>query len=188
MNPMILASSSPRRRDLLKSMGLSFQIFSPDVDEHVDLPPENAVKELSLRKATAAFQYFPDRIIIAADTLVAIGEKALGKPLDREDARNMLLSLSGHTHSVWTGMTVIHPSGKLVTVADVSNVTFRLISEEEILQYIDSGEPFDKAGSYAIQGLGGKFVDRLSGEMDTVIGLNRKRLRCILHSFRSGNG
>ena len=149
-DPLILASSSPRRRDLLSIAGIPFEVHVPEVDEFCDLPAESAVAELSRRKALACRQAFPERFILGADTLVALDGKKLGKPTDREDACRMLRLLSGRTHQVFTGITVVTPDGNILTETDTSSVTFEPVSESEIFDYVESGEPMDKAGAYAI--------------------------------------
>lgn len=178
--PLILASASPRRRELLGSLGISFEICPADVDEHIDLPADMAVFSLSRRKADAARQLHPGRWILAADTLVSADKRILGKPSDREEACRMLRFLSGRTHQVYTGVTVISPDGRSFTEVDTSDVTFDRIGEEEIRSYVDSGEPMDKAGAYAIQGGAAKWISRLEGSPSGVIGLPLCLVRKLL--------
>ena len=168
---LILASASPRRRELLGLTGLAFTIDAPDVDESCDLPPREAVKELSRRKALAAAALHPGCVILAADTLVAGDEKALGKPHDAADAFRMLSMLSGRWHQVYTGVSVVDTDGTLRCEADVTDVHFEPMTEEAIRRYIATGEPMDKAGAYAVQGIAGLWIDQLHGSHTNVIGL-----------------
>ena len=165
---IVLASASPRRRDLLTAAGLSFEIFAPDVDEtplRGETPPA-MVKRLSRVKAAAAAARFPGRLVIAADTTVALNGRSLGKPRDAAEAKRMLRALSGKTHFVHTGFCV-GTRARVVT----TRVTFRELSRADIDRYVASGECFDKAGAYAIQGVGAALVERVSGSYTNVIGL-----------------
>jgi septum formation protein len=183
---IILASQSPRRRELLGQMGLKgFKITSPDVDETVDenLHPSMVVEELSLRKAKAVAAHADqDDLIIAADTVVALEGTVLGKPSDEGDAFTMLSALSGNRHYVYTGVTVIQ-GDKTVTQHEVTTVTFRDVEPEEIDNYIATGEPMDKAGAYGIQGLGSLFISGIDGDYFNVMGLPIYRLGRILAEF-----
>ena len=178
--PLILASSSPRRRELLAQTGISFETDSPEVCEDCSLPAEQAVAELSRRKAEASARNHPGRLILASDTLVAVDGRALGKPRDPEDAKRMLRLLSGRTHQVFTGVTVISPDGRIRTETDVSEVTFDELTEEEISAYTAGGEPMDKAGSYGIQGQASLFVSHLDGCFSGVMGLPLYLVRRLL--------
>ena len=150
MEKLILASCSPRRSELLACAGIPFETVSPDVDESCDLPACEAVSVLSARKASAVGAMFPGRFVLAADTLVAVDGHPLGKPADADGAVNMLRALSGRTHQVYTGVSVLSPSGMMVSETDRSDVTFCDVPEDEILAYVRSGEPMDKAGAYEI--------------------------------------
>ena len=163
MEPLILASRSPRRCELLQRLGLPFETDHPDVDERCGLPAGDAVRILSSRKAEASAASHPGRFVLAADTLVSLDGLSLGKPKDRADAVRMLQALSGRTHQVYTGVTVISPAGKTVTGVDRTDVTFAVLTEEEILSYVRSGEPMDKAGAYALQGRASLWITRLEG-------------------------
>ena len=171
---IILASQSPRRRELLSQMGLKgFKITSPDVDEDVDenLHPSLVVEELSLRKAKAVAAHADEEdLIIAADTVVALEGTVLGKPADEGDAFSILSALSGNRHYVYTGVTVIRGE-KVVTQHEVTTVTFRDLDPQEIDNYIATGEPMDKAGAYGIQGRAGVFISHIEGSPSNVIGL-----------------
>ena len=183
---IILASQSPRRKELLHQMGLKgFKITVPDVDETIEgnLPPAMIVEELSLRKARAvAEEADEDDLIIAADTVVALDGAVLGKPEDEGSAFSMLSALSGNRHHVYTGITVIRGE-QVVTQHEMTTVTFRELEPEEISNYIATGEPMDKAGSYGIQGLGALLVSGLSGDYFNVMGLPVYRLGRILAGF-----
>lgn len=169
--PLILASSSPRRRELLTVAGIPFEVDAPDADESSDLGARETVLLLSERKARAAKALHPDRCILAADTLVAIDNMPLGKPSDREDAARMLRLLSNRTHQVYTGVCVISEDGRVFKDVDSSDVTFAALTEEDIRRYIDSGEPMDKAGAYALQGKASLWISEVRGSYSGVIGL-----------------
>lgn len=183
MEKLILASCSPRRSELLTLAGIPFETVSPNVDESCSLPAQQAVSVLSARKAEAVGALCPGRYILAADTLVALDGISLGKPADTEEAASMLRMLSGKTHQVYTGISVLSPSGMLLTESDRSDVTFCSLSEKEITAYVKSGEPMDKAGAYAVQGHASLWITRLEGNYSSVIGLplylvRRLLLRC----------
>lgn len=176
MKPLILASNSPRRKELLLQARLSFSVIASTIEEQVDrtLPPEQIVQSLALQKANDVFSRHQDAVVIGADTVVVSDEKILGKPLNRTDAREMLHSLSNHTHSVFTGVAIVSEH-KRITFSEETKVTFWRLREEEIEAYLDSGEPFDKAGSYGIQGLGALFVKEIVGDYFNVVGLPLSR-------------
>lgn len=179
-DPLILASTSPRRRELLALSGIPFEVFAPEADETCDLPAREAVAELSRRKAMAAVKQRPGRFVLASDTLVAVSGAALGKPRSPEDAKRMLRMLSGRTHEVLTGVTVVSPEGTVRTETDASLVTFEEMSESEIDAYVATGEPLDKAGAYAVQGIGGLFIRHLDGNFSGVMGLPLYLVRRLL--------
>ena len=183
---IILASHSPRRRELLGQMGITeFQIISPDVDESVEpgLSPAEMVEVLSLRKAGAAAEKAgAEDIVIAADTVVALDGSVLGKPRGEADAFAMLSSLSGREHHVYTGMTVLQ-GDRAVTEHEETAVAFRALEPDEIWGYIATGEPMDKAGAYGIQGLGALLVSGIRGDYCNVVGLPVFRLGGILKRF-----
>ena len=180
---IILASNSPRRRELLGQMGIErFHVISPDVDETVaaGLSPTQIVEELSLRKAGAAAKGAgPEELIIAADTVVALDGAVLGKPRGGDEAFAMLSALSGREHHVYTGVTVLR-GGRAVTEHEETAVTFRPLEPGEIRGYIATGEPMDKAGAYGIQGLGALLVSGIRGDYCNVVGLPVFRLGRIL--------
>ena len=177
---LILASASPRRQELLSQARIPFEVDAPDVDETCGLPAEEAVAELSRRKAEAALRVHPGRYILAADTLVAVDGRKLGKPATREEACVMLRLLSGRGHTVCTGVTVVNPVGMFFTGMDVSHVFFDPLSEAEIKRYVATGEPMDKAGAYAIQGQAALWIRRMEGSPSGVIGLPLGLVRRLL--------
>jgi septum formation protein len=184
MFPLILASSSPRRKELLEFLQLPFQIVQANVDEQIDpgTVPAEAVKDLAFKKAKAVAHLYPENCIIGSDTVVALNDHILGKPIDRADAKRMLEQLSGTTHSVHTGVALIMGERSHI-FAEQTEVTFWELSDEEIENYLDSGEPFDKAGSYGIQGLGSLLVRRIKGDYYTVVGLPISRLSREIKAF-----
>lgn len=180
MDSLILASRSPRRSELLTRMGISFETDAADVDESSALSAPDTVCLLSRRKAAAVASRHPGRFILGADTLVAVDGQSLGKPADEADAARMLRLLSGRTHQVFTGVAVISPSGEAFTGLDRTDVTFDLLTEDEILSCVRSGEPMDKAGAYALQGRAGAWVTCLHGSDTSVIGLPLYLVRRLL--------
>ena len=169
---LVLASSSPRRRELLASLGLTFSVRHADVDESL-LPSESAfdaAERLARAKAVAVREVAPDALVMAADTLVVLEGAALGKPLDRADARRMLSALAGRTHDVVTGVACAR-GGRVVSDRETTRVAFAPMSRAEIAAYAATGEPDDKAGAYAVQGIGGLFVERVEGSPSNVVGL-----------------
>ncbi len=193
---VILASNSPRRRELLDAAGVKFTVRTPvtPVDESLEpdlaADPEEAAKKLAERKAGAVIQevlsenYTGMLIVIGADTMVVLDGKIFGKPRSASDGKHMLRQLSGRTHEVITAVSVwmvAAPNAEDVslgfrTFADISRVTFRDLTDEEITEYLRKGESFDKAGAYAIQGEGAALVDHYDGSLDTIIGLPATRL------------
>ena len=181
MYKIILASKSPHRSELLKQIGLEFSVMVSEKEEVVtnNIPGE-VVKELSLQKAEdvrdlyVSGEHNDKYIIIGADTVVAANEQILGKPKDEEEALNMLLSLSGKEHGVYTGVTLIINDGE-VEKTDTFYVKTKVFmyenTKEELLEYIATKEPMDKAGSYGIQGIGAKLVERIEGDYNNVVGL-----------------
>ena len=178
--PLILASGSPRRKEILTTMGLSYTVDVSDADESYFSDPESMVLELSKRKAQAVAEKHDNAIILAADTLVFC-QAVLGKPQNALHAKEMLRMLSGNWHSVFTGVTLIDTrSGKTVSRADMTRVHFVDLSDEEIDAYIATSEPLDKAGAYGIQGMGGMFIDKIEGSYSNVVGLPMALVRSML--------
>ena len=182
--PLILASGSPRRRELLAKMGYTFEICAPDVDEHVTGHARDIVYTLAQRKAHAAAEHVARGVIVASDTLVSLDGVPLGKPADPAEAHRMLAALSGREHEVFTGVCVLDAeTGESETRSVRTGVTFREIASAEIDAYIATGEPMDKAGAYAIQGGAGAFVSALDGELENVIGFPVVEVREMLSHF-----
>jgi len=169
---IVLASTSPRRIGLLRQVGMDFTVADPGGDESSAHPdPRRRVTENALSKAEMVAERNGEALVMAADTVVYIDGFILGKPSSKDEAADMLRRLSGNVHKVFTGVAVIHPtSGRFVDFEETL-VHIRRLSEEEILRYVESGEPMDKAGSYAIQGYGAVFVDRVVGCFHNVMGL-----------------
>lgn len=181
---LILASGSPRRRELLAKMGYDFEICVPDVDEHVSGHARDIVAILSQRKARAAAAHYTEGTVIASDTLVSYQGTPLGKPENEADAARMLKMLSGNTHEVFTGVTLLDAaSGRRMTRVVRTGVTFRSLSDAEIAAYIVTGEPMDKAGAYGIQGGAGRFVVKLDGSFENVMGFPVDDIRDMLINF-----
>lgn len=181
---LILASKSPRRHDLLSKMGFTFSVHAPDVDENIMGAPSDMVRLLSERKACAVKELYEDGWIVAADTLVAIGDKALGKPTDRKDAFKMLASLSGRNHQVYTGVCLMDAkTGRFISRTVRSDVYFKPLSPADILTYIQTGEPMDKAGAYAIQGGARKFIEKYEGSFDNIVGFPTEEFRKMYDEF-----
>ena len=173
---IILASASPRRRELMNIICSDFTVRPVDADERIpeEISAENAAVYLAGVKARAA-KLSGDEIIIGCDTVVTIGQDVLGKPKDREECREMLERLSGNTHKVYTGVCIRSKDG-IRSFSEMTEVTFYEISDEEITAYMDTGEPFDKAGGYGIQGKGAVFVKKIIGDYFNVVGLPVARL------------
>jgi septum formation protein len=182
---LILASASPRRRELLASLGIPFEVVASDVDETLDavaLP--DAVARLALRKARAIAASRTAALVLGADTIVVIDGRALGKPAHAADARAMLRALRGRTHEVMTGIAVLDPaSGRHAAETVISRVTMAAYTERDIEAYVATGEPLDKAGAYAIQGAGGALVARLEGSRSNVVGLPLAAAAELLRRF-----
>jgi len=181
---IILASTSPRRRELLAKMGYEFTCDAPEVDENVDGRADEIVALLSARKARAAAEKCDSGMIIASDTLVSLEGRGLGKPADEADAYRMLRALSGRTHEVFSGVCMIDAAtGREETRVARTGVIFRELSDDEINDYIATGEPMDKAGAYGIQGGAGRFVTGLDGTFENVMGFPVDVVEDMLRSF-----
>jgi len=178
---IVLASQSPRRRELLTLVGIPHEVMPADVDESVfgDEAPAAYTERLAREKATVIARRAPDAVVVAADTTVVIDGTILGKPDDEADARRVLRILSGRTHSVHTAVAVAR-GGELVSGVEDVSVTFRPLGDEEITAYVATGEPMDKAGSYGIQGYGATIVERIDGDYFAVMGLPLVRLTRLL--------
>jgi len=177
---LILASQSQRRRELFQLIGLDFSVIVSDADEDIPLTtPGEFVEQLALRKAEAVKRGRRNCCVVGADTIVWLDEKVIGKPRDREDAYRILRTLSGRTHTVYTGVAVLTDES-IQLCHDTTQVTFEELSDHDIWAYIDSGEPMDKAGAYGIQGLAAVFVKRVEGCYFTIIGMPMHKLHKML--------
>lgn len=178
---IILASASPRRRELLENLGLDFDIRIPEIDER-PLPgeqPREHVERLAAEKAAAVFM---DGVTIAADTIVVLGDQILGKPTHAAHAREMLRALSANKHEVITGVC-IRDTEHILVFSVLTKVVFRKLSDKEVEVYIESGEPMDKAGAYAIQGRAASFVQTIEGSYTNIVGLPLCEVHNSLRSF-----
>lgn len=186
MGKIILASQSPRRRQLLEQMGITDFVICPakgEEDMGAQLPPDRLSEALALTKAReVAAQAGPEDIMIAADTIVTLDHQVLGKPHSREEAVSMLETLSGRHHVVYTGLAVLR-GGETVSDHEATQVRFRTLSREEIAAYVATGEPMDKAGAYGIQGRGALLVEGIVGDYFNVMGLPVCKLGQILNRF-----
>lgn len=184
MRKYILASNSPRRRQLMEMLGVGFETIISAVEETIDtqLSEEELVMDLAFQKANDIFQTHKDDVVLGFDTMVYSEGEALGKPKNAEDAKRMLKKLSGKTHVVVTGCAIITKEMSK-SFHEASEVTFYPMTDEEIDQYVASKEPFDKAGAYAVQGLGSKFVKSIHGDFYTVMGMPVARLYHELKSM-----
>ncbi len=180
---LVLASASPRRQELLRNAGIAFTVCPADINESplAGESPRDCAERLAREKALAVFQSRPRDYVLGADTIVVVGEAILGKPCDTDDAALMLRMLSGRTHEVITGVCVVGPvasgqpsvasSGNALTASETTLVTFGELSDEEIRDYVATGEPMDKAGAYAIQGIASRWIPRIEGDYSNVVGL-----------------
>lgn len=184
MKRFIVASASPRRRELLSAAGYSFEVIPSDADETLTgkLTPEQAVCELAKRKALAVFENNKDSVVLGCDTVVVLGDEILGKPVDREDAKRMLRLLSGRKHSVITAVCIADGENE-ETFANVTEVEFYELDEATVESYAATGECDDKAGSYGIQGLGAVLVKGIKGDYFSVMGLPVAETARVLSRF-----
>ncbi len=197
---LVLASASPRRRELLRNAGISFTVQAADIDEaaFAGEGPRECAERLAREKALAVWRARPDDVVLGADTIVVVEESILGKPADAEDAARMLRLLSGRGHRVITGVCIVGPVGRgqgtvdsgnaraslenssklvraenreLRTASETTLVTMCELSDDEIREYVATGEPMDKAGGYAIQGMASRWIPRIEGDYSNVVGL-----------------
>ncbi len=182
---IILASASPRRQELLRLITDTFEVHPVDADETLPagIPIDLAPSLLADIKAQAAAREFPDDLVIGCDTIVTLDDEIMGKPRDREDAFRMLRRLSGETHTVMTG-TALYLNGKSTVFTVETRVTFYTLTDDEINAYLDTGEPFDKAGAYGIQGKGSLLVERIEGDYFNVVGLPVAALSRAMKNFQ----
>lgn len=181
--PVVLASASPRRQEMMVQMGVPFEVapsLAPE-DDVLGTGPER-VKVLARRKAEEVAARMPGRLVLAADTLVCVDGQVLGKPVDEEDAVQMLKTLSGRVNQVATGVCMIAPDGSVQEEVCLTDVRFATLDEETIRRYVLTGEPMDKAGAYAVQGRAGAFVTEISGSPSNVIGMPMETVARFLKS------
>jgi septum formation protein len=185
---ILLASGSPRRREILSSLGYEFDVVIPDLDER-NIPgerPEDHVRRLSLAKAQFVAHRHSNDLVIGADTIVVLGDAILGKPSSPEEAVSMLSMLSGKAHTVFTGLSLVNLDQRIAASDyDSTEVIFNDLRPEDIRRYVESGEPSDKAGAYGIQGMGSFLVHRYYGELDTIIGFPTKLFKKMLQEVTS---
>ncbi len=183
-SPLVLASASPRRVQLLRQCGAKFTVTDPGPDRAWPggAEPRHGVRALALDKARRVAAKRPECVVVGADTVVVARGVRLGKPADPAEAAEMLARLQGRTHEVWTGLAVIG-GGEQRTAAEVTRVQFARLTPEDIAAYVATGEPLDKAGGYGIQGRAGMFVRRVEGDYFNVVGLPLARLRAVLAEF-----
>lgn len=186
MEKIILASASPRRRELMALITPDFEIISADVEEILpeDIYPEEASEYLAELKCRHISKSYPDRTVIGCDTTVLVDGTVLGKPRDGADAYDMLKKLSGKTHLVITGVCICRGE-RLRKFSQISEVEFYELTDDEINEYISTSEPFDKAGSYGIQGFGGLLVKSIRGDYNNIVGLPAARLKRELEQFEA---
>ena len=183
---LLLASNSPRRRDLLLEAGFEFEVFAPDVEERFDV--DLTLRELTalnaIRKAMAAARLRPKNVVLGADTLVAIDDRILGKPRDKGEAVAMLQTLSGRAHEVCTSVFICHLArARATSFREISRVRFRRLSRDEITNYLVRVNPLDKAGAYAAQGFGREIIEKIDGSYTNVVGLPIERTIPALAKF-----
>jgi len=181
--PVILASQSPRRIELLKTIIKNFRVIPSKADEvcDIDLSPEENAVLLGREKATWVAKHHPHNLVIGADTMVVLENKIIGKPTDAKNARQILRQLSGQEHKVITGVAVVH--SKIFSAVSISNVRIKALTPNEINSYVESGEPMDKAGAYAIQGEGSFLVESYRGSYSNIIGLPMDLLKDLLQKL-----
>ncbi len=180
---IILASNSPRRKELLTQAGVDFEVKSADVEEiTTKTNPDEVVIELSQLKARAVAKDNAGRVVLAADTVVACDGKILGKPADENDAFNMLKALSGKSHQVYTGVTIISEDGSIKSFAECTEVVMYENSDELIHKYVATKEPMDKVGAYGIQGKGAVLVKEIKGDYNNVVGLPLAKVYRVLYT------
>lgn len=181
--PFVLASRSPRRKVLLENLGINFNIYPSNIEEVLNdtLTPNKLVVKLSHQKASEVAIQFPEKIVIGADTIVVLDGEILGKPIDEKHAVDMLRKLSGQTHSVFTGVSLIQLSQEAeISFCETTEVTFFKLSEKQIDSYVRSNPPLDKAGGYGIQDWEARFVKSFSGCHDNVVGFPTKKFKEVL--------
>jgi septum formation protein len=184
MKKLILASTSPRREELMNLLNIPFEIQAQEVDESFEkvLSPEEVVQFLATKKASIIAEVNPNAVVVGADTLVVFNNEIIGKPSGPQHAIEILQNLSGKTHQVYTGIAIL-TNGHSEIFYEVSDVTFYDLSLDEIKTYVETGEPLDKAGAYGIQGFGSTLVEKINGDYFTIVGLPVSRLNRKLKDF-----
>ena len=180
MKRLILASASPRRREIMQMLEIPFEVIVSNAD---DLPVWERIIDIARQKAAAVFEYNRDAIVIGCDTVVLVDDQILGKPKDKDQAREMFLAMRGREHIVLSAVCIMSEE-ETYCFADETEVHFNDMSDEEIEEYISTDEPYDKAGAYGIQGLFGKFVEKIEGDYNNVVGLPVSK---ILHTVKEYN-
>jgi len=181
---LVLASTSPRRRQILALLGVPFEVVAPKFDEHVSshVPLEKEVVEFALGKAQSVAKKYPQSIVIGSDTMIELAGEKIGKPADRDDARQILRSLSGKVHKIFTGVAIVDPGGPGLKEIETVVVEMRGYTEEEIENYLDSGESDDKAGAYSIQGQGSDLIKSIRGDYLAAVGMPLRRIARYIQS------
>lgn len=179
---LILASSSPRRKEILSLLGLPFEVISPGVEEtfRLDRSPSEEAVYWALEKARAVHRRYPDAIVIGSDTVIDLDGKSIGKPLDRDDAVRILSRLVGRTHTVVTAVAMVVPDGKEFVAVEKTKIRMRASSLEDLTEYVLTGEPLDKAGAYSLQGEGRKLIETLKGDYLSAVGLPLRAVAGLL--------
>ncbi len=186
MKKIILASTSPRRKELMALLHVPLEAVASDYEEDMtfDFPPDELVQHLALGKAQSVASKYADALVIGGDTIVVLDNHRLGKPHTPQRAREMLELLRGKTHKVMTGHAVIDTaSGKIKTAVTVSNVTFKNYADKEIEDYVKTGEPIDRAGAYAIQGFASLFTEKIDGDYFGILGMSVTTIADLLKEF-----
>ena len=184
---IVLASASPRREELMKKTGLAFIIDPADIDERAveEKSAKKLAVKLAIKKAEAVASRHPNSIIIGSDLVVAYKDRQFGKPENTQDAKDMLLLLRGKTHQMFTAVAVINTkNAKIATAVEEASITMRNYSDQEIDEYIATGEPVDKAAAYAVQGIGRKLIERFTGNMEAIIGLPTKNVLRLISEVK----
>lgn len=184
MNKVILASKSPRRKQIMEMLDIPFEIIVADIDEKIN--PNNELRKeienISFLKALKVFNDNKDAVVVGSDTIVVVNNEVLGKPKNEEDAKRMLKLLQNNMHHVITGVTIL-ANGESETFSNVSEVYFNPLTDEEIEDYIKTKEPMDKAGAYAIQGIGAKFIKKINGDYYSIMGLPLSELNIRIQKY-----
>jgi len=181
---LVLASTSPRRRQILALLGVPFEVIAPEFEEQISshLPADQEVVELALGKAQSVATKYPRSIVIGSDTMIELSDEKIGKPTDREDARRILRLLSGETHRILTSVAIVDPGGPGMKEIETVAVEMRGYTEAEIENYLNSGESDDKAGAYSIQGRGSALIKSISGDYLAAVGMPLRRIARYLES------